>query len=187
MINDSILVVVDMLYDFIDGSLACMEAEKAVANTAAFIEKTRNDDLPIMFVRDRHPASHCSFKENGGTWSVHCVNGTHGAEIHERLAGYADEDLIFDKGCDPKTEQYSGIDAVNAAGQTLEEVAAMLEPKDVYVCGIATEFCVRSTCEDLAKAGFHVILLADCLAYVSEEGHRKALEEMKEEGIDIQN
>ena len=41
MINDSILVVVDMLYDFIDGSLACMEAEKAVANTAAFIEKTQ--------------------------------------------------------------------------------------------------------------------------------------------------
>ena len=59
----------------------------------------------------------------------------------------------------------------------------MLEPKDVYVCGIATEYCVRNTCEDLQKAGFHVVLLSDCLAYVTEEGHRKALDEMRAGGI----
>ena len=44
---------------------------------------------------------------------------------------------------------------------------------------------MRSTCEDLLKAGFKVQLLKDCLAYVNEEGHRKALEEMAAEGIEL--
>ena len=116
---------------------------------------------------------------------MHCVAGTHGGEIHEKLKPYADEDLTFDKGCDKTMEQYSGFDGVNTAGQSLGEVVSMLEPENVFVCGIATEFCVRNTCEDLKKAGFNVILLENCLAYVNEEGHRKALEEMKSEGIKV--
>ena len=90
---------------------------------------------------------------------MHCVAGTRGGEIHEDLRPYADEDLIFDKGCDAAVEQYSGFDGVNAAGQSLGEIVSMLEPDNVFVCGIATEFCVRNTCEDLKKAGFNVILL----------------------------
>ena len=116
---------------------------------------------------------------------MHCVAGTRGGEIHEDLRPYADEDLIFDKGCDVAVEQYSGFDGVNAAGQSLGEIVSMLEPDNVFVCGIATEFCVRNTCEDLKKAGFNVILLSDCLAYVDEVGHRKALDEMRSEGIKI--
>ena len=57
---------------------------------------------------------------------------------------------------------------------------------DVYVCGIATEYCVRNTCEDLLKAGFRVHLLKECLAYVDHDGHVKALEEMAAKGISIE-
>ena len=185
MINDSLLVVVDMLYDFIDGSLACQGADRAVANTLQFIKSTRNDDLPVFFIRDHHPADHSSFKDNGGIWPPHCVAGTRGGEIADELKPYADEDLIFDKGFDKSVEQYSGFEGRNSAGQSLGEVAAMLEPKDVYVCGIATEYCVRNTCEDLLKAGFHVILLQDCLAYVDADGHRDAIAAMRDEGIVI--
>ena len=95
------------------------------------------------------------------------------------------EDLTFDKGCDRAVEQYSGFDGRNPAGQPLGEVLSLMDIKTVYVCGIATEYCVRSTCEDLLKAGFKVQLLKDCLAYVNEEGHRKALEEMAAEGIEL--
>lgn len=185
MINDSVLIVVDMLHDFIDGSLACDNADNAVENSLRFIKETRDEDLPVLFVRDHHPENHSSFKANGGTWPTHCVAGTRGGEIDERLQPYADSDLIFDKGCDPAVEQYSGFDGVNAAGQSLGEVVSMLEPENVFVCGIATEYCVRNTCEDLKKAGFNVILLGDCLAYVDEAGHRKALDEMRAEGIKI--
>lgn len=90
MINDSVLVIVDMLHDFIDGSLACANADNAVENTLQFIQKTRDEDLPLLFIRDHHPANHSSFREFGGTWPVHCVAGTRGGEIDEKLQPYVD-------------------------------------------------------------------------------------------------
>ena len=194
--HNSALVVVDMLYDFIDGSLACKNADNAVRNTLAYIDtQTKGqggdaheilDTFPILFIRDHHPADHSSFKEQGGIWPVHCVAGTRGGEIHQDLAPYASEELTFDKGCDRKTEQYSGFEAVNNAGQPLSEVLELLDTTDVYVCGIATEYCVRNTCEDLLKAGFKVHLLKDCIAYVDLHGHAKAIEEMAAKGISIE-
>lgn len=194
--KNSALTVVDMLYDFIDGSLACSNAEKAVAETLKYIDsQTRGqggedheilDTFPILFIRDHHPADHSSFKEQGGIWPAHCVAGTHGGEIHDELKPYAVEELIFDKGCDRGVEQYSGFEGINNAGQSLGEILGLLDTTDVYVCGIATEYCVRNTCEDLLKAGFRVHLLKDCIAYVDHEGHLKALKEMAEEGIIIE-
>ena len=191
------LVVVDMLYDFIDGSLACQNAEEAVKATLKFIDKNTHgqggeeheilDTFPILFIRDHHPADHSSFKEFGGIWPAHCVAGTHGGEIHKELLPYANEELTFDKGCDKATEQYSGFEGLNNAEQSLGEVLELLDISDVYVCGIATEYCVRNTCEDLLKAGFKVHLLKDCLAYVDLEGHQKALQEMAAEGISVED
>ena len=194
--HNSALVVVDMLYDFIDGSLACKNADNAVRNTLAYIDtQTKGQGgeaheilatFPILFIRDHHPADHSSFKEQGGIWPAHCVAGTRGGEIHQDLAPYASEELTFDKGCDRNTEQYSGFEAVNNADQPLSEVLELLDTTDVYVCGIATEYCVRNTCEDLLKAGFRVHLLKDCIAYVDIDGHKKAIEEMAAKGISIE-
>ena len=194
--NNSALVVVDMLYDFIDGSLACQNAEEAVKRTLGFIDsKTKGqkgeeyeilDTFPILFVRDQHPADHSSFKEHGGIWPSHCVAGTHGGDIHEELLPYVCEELTFDKGCDRAIEQYSGYEGVNSADQSLGEILELLDTTDVYVCGIATEYCVRNTCEDLLKAGFKVRLLKDCLAYVDHSGHLKTLDEMAAKGVTIE-
>lgn len=190
------LVVVDMLYDFIDGSLACQNADNAIVNTLKFIDiHTKGqggedyeilDTFPILFIRDHHPTDHSSFKEQGGIWPSHCVAGTHGGEIHEALKPYASEELTFDKGCNKAIEQYSGFEGVNSAEQSLGEILELLDTTDVYVCGIATEYCVRNTAEDLQKAGFKVHLLSDCLAYVDENGHRQALEEMAQNGICVE-
>ena len=193
--KNSALVVVDMLNDFIDGSLACQNADNAVTNTLKFIDSQTKeqggedheilDTFPILFVRDHHPADHTSFVEHGGTWPSHCVAGTHGGEIHDSLLPYVCEELTFDKGCCREEEQYSGFDGLNTADQSLGEILELLDTTDVYVCGIATEFCVRNTCEGLYKAGYKVHLLKDCLAYVDLEGHLKALTEMASEGISI--
>lgn len=194
--KNSALVVVDMLYDFIDGTLACQNAENAVKETLKQIDKLTKgqggeeheilDTFPILFVRDQHPADHCSFTEHGGIWPAHCVAGTHGGEVHEDLKPYVREELTFDKGYDKSLEQYSGFEGLNTAEQTLGEILELLDTTDVYVCGIATEFCVKNTCEDLLKAGFKVHLLKDCIAYVDHDGHLKALEEMAQEGISIE-
>ncbi|MBR2065163.1 MAG: isochorismatase family protein [Bacteroidales bacterium] len=194
--RNNALVVVDMLYDFIDGSLACLNAESAVAHTLKYIDSQTKgqggeeheilDTFPILFIRDHHPADHSSFKEYGGIWPPHCVAGTHGGEIHKDLLPYASEELTFDKGCDKAVEQYSGFEGVNYAGQSLGEVLELMDTTDVYVCGIATEFCVRNTAEDLHKAGFNVHILQECIAYVDKDGHSKALEEMAAKGISIE-
>ena len=194
--RNNALVVVDMLYDFIDGSLACLNADAAVKATLRYIDSQTKgqggeeheilDTFPILFVRDHHPADHSSFMEYGGTWPAHCVAGTRGAEIHDELKPYAREELTFDKGCDKAVEQYSGFEGVNTAGQSLGEILELMDTTDVYVCGIATEFCVRNTCEDLHKAGFRVHLLKECIAYVDQQGHQKAVEEMAAKGISIE-
>ena len=194
--RNSALVVVDMQYDFIDGSLACQNADNAVKETLKYIDSQTKgqggedheilDTFPILFTRDHHPADHSSFTAHGGTWPSHCVAGTRGGEIHEALLPYVNEELTFDKGCDRTVEQYSGFEGMNSAGQSLGEILELLDTTDVYVCGIATEFCVRNTCEDLLKAGFKVHLLKDCIAYVDHDGHLKALKEMAEEGIGVE-
>ena len=194
--RNNALVVVDMLYDFIDGSLACQNADNAIKETLKFIDaQTKGqggdeheilDTFPILFIRDHHPADHSSFKEQGGIWPVHCVAGTRGGEIHDALMPYVREELTFDKGCDKEVEQYSGFEGINNAEQSLGEVLELLDTTDVYVCGIATEFCVRNTCEDLLKAGFKVHLLSECIAYVDHDGHVKALDEMRANGIGIE-
>ena len=194
--QNTALVVVDMQYDFINGSLACQNADNAIAQTLKFIDKHTMDNggeeheildtFPILFTRDFHPADHSSFTGQGGTWPPHCVAGQHGSHIHESLAQYVCEEFTFDKGCDKTAEQYSGFEAQNNAEQSLGEILELLDTTDVYVCGIATEYCVRNTCEDLQKAGFKVHLLSECLAYVDAEGHKKALEEMAQGGIIVE-
>ena len=191
--KDSALVVVDMLYDFIDGTMACQGAEGAIEGTLKAIEKltagTEADEsgihstYPILFVRDHHPSRHCSFAEQGGPWPPHCVQGTHGAEVYETLQPYVKEDLTFFKGEDPAREQYSGFEGLNPAGQSLGEVLRLLDIQHVLVCGIATEYCVRNTAEDLLKDGFNVCVLKDALAWVDAAGHAEALDAMEKEGI----
>lgn len=174
-------VVVDMLYDFIDGSMACANARHAVKAARAFIKE--HPEMPVIFVCDHHPADHSSFASNGGIWPAHCVQGEHGAEIEESLASYASEDLIFRKGEDASTEQYSGFEGKNRFGMSLDDKLQELGARRVYVSGIATEYCIKETCTDLLQSGYEVCLITDGLAYVDEQGHEKAIAEMYNMGI----
>ncbi len=179
------IVVVDELYDFLTGgSLACGHSLESVAATKALLERNKGR-IPVLFICDHHPANHCSFVEQGGPWPPHCVAGTRGGEIHDDLKPFVQEELTFYKGCDPAQEQYSGFEGRNAAGQSLAEVLQLLGTEVVYILGIATEYCVRNTAEDLLKAGFKVTVLEDCLGWVDEEGHKKTLPELAREGIRI--
>lgn len=192
--KDSALVVVDMLYDFIEGgSLACAHSVEAVGEALKFIDSMTDTPsvgegaieprFPILFVCDHHPADHCSFVGNGGTWPPHCVQGTRGCEVHDDLKPYVSEEFTFYKGYNRDKEQYSGFEGINEAGQSLYDVLDIMDIHNVYVCGIATEYCVRQTCEDILKAGFNVVLLKDALGYVDLGGHEEALAAMEKEGI----
>ncbi|MFA6770020.1 MAG: isochorismatase family protein [Bacteroidales bacterium] len=188
--NKTAHLVVDMLYDFIDGSMACHNSQNAVNKSIEFINN--NPGQPVFYITDSHPASHCSFKENGGIWPAHCVKGTKGQEIHEKyyksvieVAQRPRQNNTLKKGEDPTFEQYSGFEAVLPTGQTLESILRENSNGEIYISGIATEYCINATATDLKNAGFKVTLIKDALAYVDYNGHLKALEGLKKSGINV--
>lgn len=191
--KDSALVIVNMLNDFIDGSLSCINAKEAVRRTAEFIDGMTSaaaeeaDDIygqfPILFICDHHPSDHCSFAENGGRWPDHCMTGTHGSAIHDMLMPYVSEELTFYKGQESGDVKYTGWHGVNKAGQTLEEVIGLLDIDTVFLCGTATEYSIKDTAEDMVAEGKNVILIKNALGYVDYNEHLKALEEMRAKGI----
>ncbi len=179
-------IVVDMLYDFIDGSLACTNGEVAVEKSIQYINE--HPEQEVLYVCDCHPFNHCSFKENGGIWPPHCVEGTKGGEIHQSFfenilseSSKPHDGNIFKKGCDPNKEQYSGFDSINDRGEHLKNRLN----KKVVISGIATEFCVNETVSDLLELGFEVAVNKDALAYVTKDGHDNTIEKFSKMGIEL--
>jgi len=174
-------LVVDMLYDFIDGTLACGNAENAVHEVVKYINA--HPDQRVIYITDYHPANHSSFAEYGGIWPVHCVQGTHGGAIHE--AFYTDvinpanrpdpERNIFRKGEQVDTEQYSGFESVGPDGRLLSQCVG----KDLVISGIATEYCVKNTLMEFLNAGHNIELLVSGLGYVDKKGHDETMKDLE--------
>lgn len=178
-------VVMDMLYDFIDGSLACANAQNAVKKAVDYIND--HPEQKVIYIMDHHPENHCSFKENGGIWPAHCVMQTRGGEVHDLFYGLIDEDNRpndanrFFKGINPKKEEYSGFASHNRDGLELTNAIS----RNVVISGIATEYCVKETVIDLLKAGYKVFLKADALGYIDETNHKDTLKELSRMGAKI--
>ncbi|MEZ7873849.1 MAG: isochorismatase family protein [Bacteroidales bacterium] len=182
-----VIVIVDMLYDFIDGTLACQNSERAVREAVKFINN--HDTMAVAYICDHHPANHSSFTEFGGVWPPHCVQGTRGGSIHDSFyseisnkSSRPDKGNLFHKGEEATKEQYSGYEAVSSVNGTLDNYIKLhssdKENSNVYVCGIATEFCINATVRDLADSGRMVYIISDALGYVEREGHEKSLKEL---------
>ncbi len=175
------LVIVDCQNDFIDETMSCKNANEAVDN----IVKSLEGDINVYYTSDFHPNNHISFEDFGGLWPSHCVEGTWGAEIHEKFHETKfkpNNENTFFKGRNPKEEEYSGFRARNGIDQMLKDVVG----EKVYLAGIASEYCVRETALEFLKDGKEVVILKDMLGYVDEDDHEKNLEDLKEKGITIQ-
>ncbi|MFA5713902.1 MAG: isochorismatase family protein [Bacteroidales bacterium] len=188
--KNSAHIVVDMLYDFIDGSMACLNSFEAVKESVAYINAHPTEQ--IFYIADNHPANHCSFKEFGGIWPPHCVEGTHGQEIHnsyykelENPGNRPQASNILTKGENPLEEQYSGFEAKSSEGKSLEEYLRERGVEEILLTGIATEYCIRATALDLHNANFKVSILEKGLAYVDQKGHSETIKELKTKGITI--
>ena len=177
------IVVIDMLYDFIDGTISCEGAELAARRAAAFIEN--NPKLKAYYVVDTHPSNHCSFKEYGGTWPVNCVDGTRGVSLHAAFYSLTNSDNrpqvdnIYRKGMSADDDRDSAIGAETAFGSELFKSL----PKTVLVCGNATEYGVKATCEDLLETGHDVTVVEDALGYITKEDHDEAVAELQSKGV----
>ena len=176
------LSVVDVQNDFCPGgSLAVANGDEVVAPLNNLIKEFLDRGEPVYKTRDWHPAQTKHFAVYGGTWPVHCVQGTHGAEFHPDL----NDDpriTIISKGIDESADGYSGFDGTNLAALLLDE-----NVEEVWVGGLATDYCVKHTVLDGLKAGFDVKALADAMRAVNRnpDDGANAIEEMRNAGAEI--
>ncbi|HEY1727761.1 MAG TPA: nicotinamidase [Candidatus Baltobacteraceae bacterium] len=172
------LIVVDIQNDFLPGgSLAVGDGARVIAPINAMMPK-----FPAVYAtRDWHPREHRFFRRYGGPWPDHCIAGTRGAEFDERLARrYVD--VVISKGIDPQTDGYSGF-----AATALEEDLRARGVERVFVCGLATDYCVKATALDARHAGFETFVISDAIAAVnvSPGDEAAAIDQLRAAGVEF--
>ena len=175
------LIVVDVQNDFCPGgSLAVEHGDEVVAPINRLISEFLEQGLPVYKSRDWHPRTTKHFAELGGTWPVHCVQDTRGAEFHEDLLDDPRVEVVS-KGLGDE-DSYSAFD-----GTTLAEDLRRRGVREVWVGGLATDYCVKNTVLDALREGFRVRAVGEAMRAVDlqpGDGER-ALEEMRAAGAEV--
>ena len=179
------LLVVDLQNDFCPGgALGVPDGDRIVPRVNRAIQLFVRRGLPVLATRDWHPAITKHFRAYGGAWPPHCVQGTKGARFHPELA-LPKEAVILSKGMDPEQDSYSGFQALSPAGRDLESVIRDLGIDEVFLCGLATDYCVRATALDAARRGIRVQVLEDAVRGVELKpgDSEAAIREMRDAGV----
>lgn len=184
------LVVVDVQNDFADpeGALSVAGGADIVPLVNREVAAVRDAGGLAAYTQDWHPPSTPHFAKDGGTWPVHCVKDTWGAELHPALDV---EGQVFRKGSNGE-DGYSGFTMRDpVSGDEAETgLAAHLRDHDVervVVVGLATDVCVKATALDALERDFAVTVLEDATRPVEQasgDGAR-ALEELAAAGAEV--
>jgi nicotinamidase/pyrazinamidase len=178
------LLVVDVQNDFCPGgSLAVADGDAVVPILNQYMERAATAGIPIFASRDWHPAQTAHFREFGGRWPPHCVQGTWGAEFHPDLR-LPPGTVVVSKGMNPVDEGYSLFEAKLEDGRDALTALRDLGVTRVYVGGLATDYCVRATTLDALAARFDAYLLEDAIRPVDVQpgDGERAVEEMRAAG-----
>jgi nicotinamidase/pyrazinamidase len=182
------LLAVDVQNDFADpaGGLAVAGAEAIIPVLNAEIAAARAAGAFVAYTQDWHPPATPHFAKDGGTWPVHCVGGTWGAELHPGLV--ADAGPSVRKGTNGE-DGYSGFTMREpVSGATVPtELDGLLRSRGirrVVIGGLATDYCVRATVLDAIALGYEAHVLVDCVRPVEVEpgDGERALAEMARAG-----
>ena len=173
------LLIVDIQKDFLPGgALGVSYGNDVLPVLLGYISKFESRGLPIFATRDWHPPNHCSFREQGGVWPIHCVADSPGAEPPSSFR-LPSSTVIVTKGTVPETEGYSGFQ-----GTTLNAQLKEAGVRRLFVGGLATDFCVLNTVKDALDLGYQVYLLSDAIRAVNLQHNddSKAIEAMRQRG-----
>ena len=175
------LIVVDVQNDFCPGgTLAVPHGDEVVEPLNKLIEEFLERGAPVYKSRDWHPLKTRHFAEHGGTWPVHCVQNTEGAEFHPALRDDP-RITVISKGLGDK-DSYSAFDDTDLATQLHQQ-----NVEEVVVGGLATDYCVKNTVLDALKHGFKVKAVENAMRPVElqpGDGER-AIDEMRDAGAEI--
>jgi nicotinamidase/pyrazinamidase len=174
------LLVIDFQNDFTAGGALAVPDGDAIAGRVNELIDSGEFDL-VVATRDWHPPDHGSFQAQGGPWPPHCVQGTHGAELHPSLDP-AKVDAIVDAGYEPHLEGYSGFESTDLAA-----ILHQHDVDDVTVVGLATDYCVKETAADALREGLRVTV--DCAGIrgidVEPGDSERALDELRAAGATV--
>jgi nicotinamidase/pyrazinamidase len=192
------LILVDIQHDFLPGGALAVPGGDQIIPVVNDLQP--KFDLVVM-TQDHHPRNHGSFASNhpgkqvyevvqlGGLpqvlWPDHCIQNSHGANFPDTL----NQEIVarvFPKGTDPEIDSYSGFFDNGKRKETgLGPFLVQKGVKEVYVCGLATDYCVKATAIDAAESGFLTFLVEDaCRGVELQPGDiQRALDEMKAKGI----
>lgn len=175
------LLIVDVQNDFCPGGALAVERGDEVVGPLNHLaeEFLQRGDLVIKS-RDWHPSQTKHFAAYGGTWPVHCVQGTGGAEFHSALIDDP-RIVIISKGTGDE-DNYSAFD-----GTDLASLLRQNGIEEIWVGGLATDYCVRQTVLDALREGFKVKAVSDAMRAVEREpgDGARAIEEMRRAGAEI--
>ena len=153
------LIVVDVQNDFAhpDGSLYVRDAEEIFPALEDLVARAQKAGSIIVYTKDWHPPETPHFKAQGGIWPAHCVAGTWGAALHERVPR-ASPAVFIHKGQGPE-DGYSAFTVIDprTGERSQTGLAALLRRLDVtrvVIAGLATDYCVNHTVMDALDLGF---------------------------------
>ncbi len=195
------LIVVDVQNSFIPGgSLAVQGGDEVVP----VVNRLAPRFAHVVLTQDWHPAGHRSFASSHPgkkpfetarlpygeqvLWPDHCVQGTEGAELHKDLS-VPNAQLVIRKGCNRDVDSYSAfIEADRTTRTGLEGYLRERGVRRVFVCGLATDFCVAWTALDARDLGFEVAVVEDACRAIDNQGSlAEAWRRMDEAGVERVN
>ncbi len=157
------LLVVDVQNDFCPkGALAVSGADRIIPVLNSYIKIFEKKKLPIFISRDWHPKVTKHFKSYGGNWPRHCVQGTRGAAFHPALK-YPDEAIVMSKGMNPDQDSYSVFHSSDANSTGFLNLLKIFGVTELYIGGLATDYCVKYTVLDALRAGLKAYILTDAV------------------------
>lgn len=194
------LILVDLQYDFLPGgALAVPHGDETLSVAGRLAPRFE----AVVATQDWHPPEHESFAANhpgaapGQTidldgiqqvlWPAHCVQGTRGAELHDSI-DQGKLAAVFRKGTDRRIDSYSGFfDDGRRKATGLGDWLAERGVRQLYVMGLATDYCVKATVLDALRLGLEVWVIEDgCRAVELQPGDgERALREMRGFGATV--
>jgi nicotinamidase/pyrazinamidase len=173
-------VLVDIQNDFCPGgALAVPGGDRVVGvvNSLAPIFRL------VVASQDWHPAGHVSFETRGGPWPPHCIQGTRGADFHPEL-DQSSLGGVVRKAANPDRDAYSAFDGYDNESRTLDQILRSHGIEEIYVAGLATDYCVRATALEGIEKGYRVAVVVDAVRAVdaSPGDGERALGEIERRG-----
>ncbi|AKD03614.1 bifunctional nicotinamidase/pyrazinamidase [Pontibacter korlensis] len=192
------LLLIDIQNDFLPGgSLAVPEGDAIIP----VVNKLQDKFELVVATQDWHPINHKSFASqhegknvfetinlNGleqVLWPDHCMQGTVGAEFSKEMEQNRVE-AIFRKGTDPEIDSYSGFyDNGRLKTTGLADYLRGKSITEVYLAGLAADFCVYFSAKDALTEGFKVYYVEDAVRAINAEGFEEAKADLVQRGGQI--